>query len=466
MNQHSYDIYAQVPPPPRHHLPSDNGNHYHSQGGLEPYLAQLGISPAETYANYEPADKPSFIEEINSIDDVEFLRRLVIEKEREKQSIANDLDIAARLGLAISETNEEMQVKVLIRLISVMEHENQYLHSELMRSTELTNQLMSRDDQSRSLTEQKMYMNKELDMARRELRRFRKELDGLSGQLNDMANDMVDSRGRAGSYAKKLGKCSYLRTKFHCRDVQFANVVASEVEHNLTTTQEMNVNLQNLLEKALNTQKQSNANTTHVVRNIQSDLTRVVQENDRLRSRIAELEEHQSDCENKLAEMIDKAKEYASLLEQAQDTIHTLSEPRLDDMSVSHIPEKAGKETEITKGSLLSTEITQEIEKEIEKKLVIKMDIKNRIVKHDSIVNDRRKAQEGLKYLLPDRDVSTSYAYGRRGSFGSDTSNISAASAVTLPAVSFINRVSPTKSPSTPTRIFQILTGRRDGTLV
>ncbi|RUP48521.1 hypothetical protein BC936DRAFT_144454 [Jimgerdemannia flammicorona] len=435
MNQHSYDIYAQVPAPPRHHLPSDNGNHYHSQGGLEPYLAQLGISPA---------DKPSFIEEINSIDDVEFLRRLVIEKEREKQSIANDLDIAARLGLAISETNEEMQVKVLIRLISVMEHENQYLHSELMRSTELTNQLMSRDDQSRSLTEQKMYMNKELDMARRELRRFRKELDGLSGQLNDMANDMVDSRGRAGSYAKKL----------------------AEVEHNLTTTQEMNVNLQNLLEKALNTQKQSNANTTHVVRNIQSDLTRVVQENDRLRSRIAELEEHQSDCENKLAEMIDKAKEYASLLEQAQDTIHTLSEPRLDDMSVSHIPEKAGKETEITKGSLLSTEITQEIEKEIEKKLVIKMDIKNRIVKHDSIVNDRRKAQEGLKYLLPDRDVSTSYAYGRRGSFGSDTSNISAASAVTLPAVSFINRVSPTKSPSTPTRIFQILTGRRDGTLV
>lgn len=50
---------------------------------------------------------------------------------------------------------------------------------------------------------------------------------------------------------------------------------SAEVEHAMTATQEMNVNLQSMLEKALNTQKQSNATTTHVVRNIQSDLTRV-----------------------------------------------------------------------------------------------------------------------------------------------------------------------------------------------
>lgn len=37
----------------------------------------------------------------------------------------------------------------------------------------------------------------------------------------------------------------------------------------------MNVNLQILLEKALNTQKQSNASTNHVVRNIQSDISKV-----------------------------------------------------------------------------------------------------------------------------------------------------------------------------------------------
>jgi hypothetical protein len=47
------------------------------------------------------------------------------------------------------------------------------------------------------------------------------------------------------------------------------------VEHSLATTQEMNVNLQILLEKALNSQKQSNASTNHVVRNIQSDISKV-----------------------------------------------------------------------------------------------------------------------------------------------------------------------------------------------
>jgi hypothetical protein len=51
--------------------------------------------------------------------------------------------------------------------------------------------------------------------------------------------------------------------------------LTAEVEHSLTTTQEMNVNLQILLEKALNSQKQSNASTNHVVRNIQSDVSKV-----------------------------------------------------------------------------------------------------------------------------------------------------------------------------------------------
>lgn len=49
---------------------------------------------------------------MNAIDDVDTLRRLLIDKERERQSIANDLDVAARLGLVISETNEAIQIKV------------------------------------------------------------------------------------------------------------------------------------------------------------------------------------------------------------------------------------------------------------------------------------------------------------------------------------------------------------------
>ncbi|CAO3638996.1 unnamed protein product [Cunninghamella echinulata] len=75
----------------------------HSSLQLEPCLARLGTMPE---------DKPSFIREVNAIDDIEYLRKLLIEKEREKQSIANDLDVAAHLGLVISQTNEALEIKV------------------------------------------------------------------------------------------------------------------------------------------------------------------------------------------------------------------------------------------------------------------------------------------------------------------------------------------------------------------
>jgi hypothetical protein len=48
---------------------------------------------------------------------METLRLLLIDKERERQSLANDLDVAARLGLVISETNEALHIKVKIHSI-------------------------------------------------------------------------------------------------------------------------------------------------------------------------------------------------------------------------------------------------------------------------------------------------------------------------------------------------------------
>lgn len=57
-------------------------------------------------------DKPAFIKEVYAVDDIETLRQIIIRKERERQSIANDLEVAARIGLVISETNEAIQLKV------------------------------------------------------------------------------------------------------------------------------------------------------------------------------------------------------------------------------------------------------------------------------------------------------------------------------------------------------------------
>jgi hypothetical protein len=70
------------------------------------------------------------------------------------------------------------------------------------------------------------------------------------------------------------GGCDVQRPRIQ-EEFTWNSYSTAEVEHSLATTQEMNVNLQILLEKALNSQKQSNASTNHVVRNIQSDISKV-----------------------------------------------------------------------------------------------------------------------------------------------------------------------------------------------
>ncbi|KAI9491902.1 hypothetical protein BDB00DRAFT_831112 [Zychaea mexicana] len=388
---------------------------------LEPCLARLGTMPE---------DKPSFVKQVNAVDDIETLRRLLIEKERERASIANDLDVAARLGLVISETNEAIKIK-----LAQLEQENDLLRQEFTKTHASSNHHNHHNDLTHArdsttspppddnytyhhhdnhhhlhhhdhhndqhyqphhdftdAADERIYLTQELDQARRELTKFRREMDGLSAQLNDMASEMVDSRARVSMYAKRI----------------------AEVEHKLATTREMNANLQALLERALASQKQSSSNTSHLVRNIQADLTRVVKENDQLRARIADLETQQVESEEQLAVMVAQAKKYAALLEQAQDTIHGLSEPRLsDDDTLSNGGAEGsvssywdgGKETEITKGTVFSVEFRQEMQKEIERNLNLRNEIRHRIITHESISSDKKKTQEGLKYLLSERSA-------------------------------------------------------------
>ena len=69
------------------------------------------------------------------------------------------------------------------------------------------------EEQNKVLREHKVFLQKELDTARRELKRFRKELDSLTGQMNDMAEDMWESRNKVSTYAKKLGKYIIVNTQ-------------------------------------------------------------------------------------------------------------------------------------------------------------------------------------------------------------------------------------------------------------
>lgn len=355
----------------------------------------------EIYAMSLATERKTFLEEINSIDDKEVLRRMLIQKEQERDDIAQNLDMAARLGLVISGKNEELKMKLDLAQqaeaqaylkLSALEEENRILFSKASHSNDLATQLAASEDQVKILREHRAFLQKELDTARRELKRFRKELDNLSGQMNDMAEDMWESRNKVNTYAKKL----------------------VDVEQHLAETQEMNVNLSIQLEKSLNSQKISSATTTQIVKMIQADLGRVVLENEHLRSSINELENRQVKCEGKLSEMMVSAQEYAHLLEEAQDTIHSLSETRLESdienldispgRSRGHADQVITKDSPPLKGSPFSTEVEQQLEKTIEERLMSQMPRAHfSHVPNTSV--DVKKAAAGLKYLLSAREV-------------------------------------------------------------
>lgn len=348
-------------------------------------------------------EKQVFIDEVNSIEDREVLRRMLIQKEQEKDDIVSNLDKAARVGLAISEENEELRMKLdfatqaeeqAYMKLSALEDENRKLFSKASRSNELASQLAVSEEQNKALREHKAFLQKELDTARRELKRFRKELDTLTGQMNDMAEDMWESRNKVSTYAKKL----------------------VDVEQHLADTQEMNVNLSIQLEKSLSSQKLSSATTTQVVKMIQADLGRVVLENEHLRASVSELENRQVQCEGKLSEMMVSAQEYAHLLEEAQDTIHSLSETRLESdienleispgRSRGHTDKIMVKESPPLKGTPFSTEVEQHLEKTIEERLISQMTpTRTHFPQNHNAYVDVKKAAAGLKYLLSAREV-------------------------------------------------------------
>ncbi|KAI8604405.1 hypothetical protein EDD21DRAFT_295829, partial [Dissophora ornata] len=143
---------------------------------------------------------------------------------------------------------------------------------------------------------------KELDTCRQELKAFRKELDELSEHMAEISAEMFDAKSKVNSYARRLG----------------------EVEQELASTQELNVNLQIQLDNTLQKQKQTHSNTTQAVKLIQSDLGKVFSESDTMRLTLEELETRQMKCEGKVIEMMTNTREYAQLLEEAQETIHTL----------------------------------------------------------------------------------------------------------------------------------------------
>ncbi|KAF9586039.1 hypothetical protein BGW38_010241 [Lunasporangiospora selenospora] len=243
----------------------------------------------------------NLILEVEKIHDMDLLKRLLIEKEQERQDLASNLDLAARLGLGLQQQLHQVEMESNEKMQHLQE-QNQALQKKVNLAQDLSTQLRGSEHEVYNLTGHNQFLQKELDTCHVELKAFRKELDELTEQMTEMGVEMIAAKNKVNSYARRLG----------------------EVEQELARTRELNVNLQIQLENALQKQKQTHTNTAQAVKLIRSDLGKVVEESGTMRMSLEELESRQVKCEDKVVEMMTNTREYAQLLEEAQDTIHSL----------------------------------------------------------------------------------------------------------------------------------------------
>ncbi|KAL0087338.1 hypothetical protein J3Q64DRAFT_1736945 [Phycomyces blakesleeanus] len=153
---------------------------------------------------------------------------------------------------------------------------------------------------------------RDMQKTRDDMKQFRNEMNGLAKEIDSMTFDINRSNNRI-----------------------------LEIEQDLTATQEVNVNLQILLENALESQKEEDVHATQAIKSMYSDLATVAYENNQLRGRLSLIEKGQKKHKGSIYDVEERIKEYTSMLGQAQDTIHMLQEPRSRmrlDESLLHMP--------------------------------------------------------------------------------------------------------------------------------
>ncbi|KAF9298765.1 hypothetical protein BGZ88_004670 [Linnemannia elongata] len=274
------------------------------QNGLQ-VCSSPGRGPAAVFQSKEHEQMQEYDDDllahVDHIHDPAVLKRLLIQKEQERQGLSLNLDMAARLGLDLHQQLQRYEIESAAKLQSLQD-ENLALQSKANQSQELSYQLANSEHEVKELRGKNRFLQRELDTCRQELKTFRKDLDQLSEHMTQISAEMFDAKNKVNSYARRLG----------------------EVEQELVQTKELNVNLQVQLDSALQKQKQTQSSTTQVVKMIQSDLGRVFSDRDTMRLTLEELETRQMQCEGKVVEMMTNTREYAQLLEEAQETIHTM----------------------------------------------------------------------------------------------------------------------------------------------
>ncbi|GAB5592679.1 hypothetical protein Unana1_07579 [Umbelopsis nana] len=234
---------------------------------------------------------------------------------------------------------------------------------------------------------------RDLERTRHDIGKVREDMDKLTKKLQDMAADITSTKTRVSTYIQNIGS----------------------MEQTLVSTQEVNVNLQILLERAVLSQKKLDTDTMQRVRQFQGDVSKILNENVEMQSRIQSMETNQYSYDGRVADLNNQVREYASLLEQARDTIHSLADITPSIASSEEYP-SSEPNTSSRRASIASSWATEdeglgrkesEITSVTSPRLSYTTDnkdiLRSRIIRTSATHSADKESATGLKLLLSDK---------------------------------------------------------------
>ncbi|KAI9284613.1 hypothetical protein BC943DRAFT_325222 [Umbelopsis sp. AD052] len=232
--------------------------------------------------------------------------------------------------------------------------------------------------------DQQNIMLRDIERTRYDIGKVREDMDKLTKKLQSMATDITSTKTRV-----------------------------SNMEQTLVSTQEVNVNLQILLERAVLSQKKVDTDTMQRVRQFQGDLSKILDDNEEMQTRVSSMESNQYTYDGRVADLNNQVREYANLLEQARDTIHSMADITSPSVASSEeYPDAASSRrasiasswaTEDEGVSKKESEITSITSPKLSYTTVENKDmLRSRIIRTNAISSDKETAT-GLKLLLSDK---------------------------------------------------------------
>ncbi|ORE11982.1 hypothetical protein BCV72DRAFT_300315 [Rhizopus microsporus var. microsporus] len=237
-------------------------------------------------------------------------------------------------------------------------------------------------NQSMEDSREKNQLLRELYQIKKDIIKFKNELNGLARQMDGMEVDLNVSKNRV-----------------------------QEIEEDITATQEVNVNLQVLLERAVNKQKETDVYATREMKNIHSNLANVVYETGQLRWRLTSIANYQRQQQGNVIDVAERIREYSEMLEEAIQSLQRkprksiTADTKKSSESYATTPTKNNKPINTVNTTTSTTTTTTTVEKR--KKTFVD---NNELYKHRIIrkrisnpeMNQAWLPQKGLRILLSD----------------------------------------------------------------